>query len=373
MIQIKGKAIIIADTHFGIKKFSIKVLREQLSFFTRQVFPYMEENNIKTIIQLGDLMDQRTTADINFIDVLKQEFFEVLKEKGIKLYAIVGNHDIYHRESRKVTLVKFFKELYPDNFTLFENREEIMFNDYKTLMVPWIVKGEELTYNEIKDVHTVIGHFEIRHFQLVKGHMDENAKLTSDFFTKNTQVRNVFSGHYHIKDTNGMVKYLGTPWQINWSDYDAENGFYVWDEFDGLEFFHNTSTKKHVKVKYNDEMSDGRHIEISGLYNSSRRFNDEEFDKVKHLLENHEVKVFINKAKDRAYDDVLYSLKESGIKTTIIDNQEISEIIGLDYISEEDINEQDTTGMVINTVRDNRPDLVPLIQDILSEINSNKK
>jgi len=161
----------------------------------------MIDNNINVIFQLGDLFDNRTTTDINFLNVIQKEFFDKLKENNIILHSLVGNHDIYYRESRDITLVRFFKELYPDNFVLYENREYITINSNKTYVVPWITKDEDFTYDEIKDSHNILGHFEIRNFSLVKGHVDENSKLTVDFFTKNTKVRNVFSGHYHIKDT----------------------------------------------------------------------------------------------------------------------------------------------------------------------------
>ena len=69
----------------------------------------------------------------------------------------------------------------------------------------------------------VFGHFEMRHFAMVKGHMDTSSKLTAEFFTKNTNIKGVYSGHYHIKDTKGLVKYLGSSSQINWSDYNEEN------------------------------------------------------------------------------------------------------------------------------------------------------
>jgi len=369
--SINGKMVILGDTHFGVKKFSIDVLMDQLAFLNKEVYPYMEENNIKYIFQLGDLMDQRTTADINFIDTLKREFFEVLKEKGITLFSLVGNHDIYWRESREVTLVKFFRDLYPDNFILYENRESFMFNNNEVYVVPWIVKGEELTYNEIKDKHSILGHFEIRHFHLVKGHMDNTAKLTAEFFTENTEVRNVFSGHYHIKDTKGLVKYLGTPWQINWSDYEEDKGFYVWNEDDTLDFFENNTTKKFIKVKYNDNKNTDRNIEVSGLYSHSKLYTDKEYEELLPSIKKHEIKFFVNEAKDRHFDEVLYMMKEANIASTVIDNQKMSEIIGTNYIDDsEDLTDEDTRSLIINTVKDNKKELIPLINEILAEIDS---
>ena len=369
--NIDGKLIVIGDTHFGVKRFSIEVLRDQLLFFENQIFPYMIENDIKIIFQLGDLFDNRTSTDINFIHVLQKEFFDRIVELGFELHVLVGNHDIYFRESRDVTLIKFFKNLYPDNFILYEDRTNIEINGNKTYIVPWIVKGEDLTYEEIKDSHNILGHFEIRHFALVKGHMDTSAKLTSEFFTKNTKVKNVFSGHYHIKDTKGLVKYLGTPWQINWSDYNEEKGFYVWDEEDYLEFVDNTSCKKYIKVKYNDSKNTDRNIEVSGLFKHSKALTDDEYKELLPFIEKHEIKFFINEAKDRHFDEILYTMKESKVQATVIDNQEISEIIGTDYINNTDsAGHTDTSTLISDTVKEHKPELLPLLVEIFQEIDS---
>lgn len=367
--NIEGKLILLGDCHFGIKKFNIDVLKDQLKFINKQVIPYMIDNNINVIFQLGDLFDNRTTTDINFLNVIQKEFFDKLKENNIILHSLVGNHDIYYRESRDITLVRFFKELYPDNFVLYENREYITINSNKTYVVPWITKDEDFTYDEIKDSHNILGHFEIRNFSLVKGHVDENSKLTVDFFTKNTKVRNVFSGHYHIKDTKGLVKYLGTPWQNNYSDYEESKGFYVWDEFDTLEFFENTSSKKFIKVKYNDEKNTDRNIEVSGLFKHRKLLTDEEYKDLLPVLKNHEIKFFINKSKDRHFDDILYSMNESGIKSTVVNNEELSELIGTDYIEETELDISDTRTLIIETVKSNKDSLLPLLNSILVDID----
>lgn len=369
--DINGKLIVIGDCHFGVKRFSIDTLDNQLAFFDNQIFPYMEENDIKIIFQLGDLFDNRTSTDINFIHELQKRFFDRIVEKGIVLHALVGNHDIYFRESRDVSLVRFFKNLYPDNFVLYEDRTTININGNETYIVPWIVKGEDLTYDEIKEKHTILGHFEIRHFAMVKGHSDTGSKLTVDFFTKNTEVRNVFSGHYHIKDTKGLVKYLGTPWQINWSDYNEEKGFYVWDEMDALEFVENASSKKYIKVKYNDSKNTDRNIEVSGLFKHSKMLTDDEFKELLPHIQQHEIKFFINESKDRHFDEILYTMKESEVQATVIDNQEISEIIGTDYINEtEEQEHKDTRTLISDSVKEHKPELLPLLVEIFQEIDS---
>lgn len=370
MTNINGKVILLGDIHFGVKKFSIPFLENTLSFFNEQMFKYMKENNIVEIIQLGDIFDNRTSADINFIHVLREKFFDVIVKNGFKLHCLVGNHDIFFKESREVTLVKMFRDIYPDNFILYENREKILVNNRTTYIVPWIVKNESLSPIELIGVHTVLGHFEVRNFAMVRGHIDETSELTEDFF-ENNKVKNVFSGHYHIKNTKGLVKYLGTPLQLNWNDYCEDKGFYVWDELDTLEFFENRTSKKFVKVKYNDENKD-KSIEVEGLFKHKQLYSDEEFKELLPELEKHEVKFFVNKSSDRHYDELIYMMNESNITASVINNQEISVIIGTDYIDFEDEKIEDTRKFIISSVKEYKEELLPLLMSTFIEIDSNK-
>ena len=37
------------------------------------------------------------------------------------------------------------------------------------------------------------------------------------------------SGHFHHKSDDGQIFYLGTPYQITWSDHDDPKGFHIFD------------------------------------------------------------------------------------------------------------------------------------------------
>ena len=44
-----NKIIILGDVHFDVGNGNQNVLDNQLHFFNNQLFPYMRENNLKTI------------------------------------------------------------------------------------------------------------------------------------------------------------------------------------------------------------------------------------------------------------------------------------------------------------------------------------
>jgi len=368
---IDGPIVFLGDLHFGVKKSSAEFFENQMLIFEEQIFPYMKKNNIKYIFQFGDFFDHRTNTDIRMIKNLRDRLFNYMKENDIIMYSLIGNHDIYYRENRDISLIEHFEDLYPDNFSLFKEKETVTMNGANVFVIPWLTENDVLEPSELKGKDYIFGHLEIRNFAVVKGHLDETSKLTSDFFKRGFNIKNVFSGHYHIKSTDGLIYYLGTPFALNWNDYDEPKGFYIWDEEQKLKYISNTSSKKFVKIKYNDESEKGL-IEISGLYDKPKFYDMTGFVKKLKELQKHEIKFFVNKAKDTKYDEYLYLLKEKCINFTLINNQLVTELIEIDYVGDEEIPEdnESTRQLITRTVKENNPSLVVLLNEIFTELDS---
>jgi DNA repair exonuclease SbcCD nuclease subunit len=371
MKKLDSNIIIMADIHFGLKRFNISVLKNQISVFIEQIIPYMKENNIKQIFQLGDIFDNRTSVDIVWLDTIKKEFFDNLRDEGLELFTLKGNHDIALRESLDIALIDTISDIY-DNVHVFSEREylEMEGSNSKIYVVPWMTKNEKLTKEEISDVDYIFGHFEVRNFSMVPGIVDTTSELTEGFFKENKRLKGVFSGHYHLKNIKGLMKYLGSLTQINWSDYNDMKGFYHFDGF-SLNYIENIISKKYIKVKYNDDKNTDKNIEVKGLYEYSIMLTNEEFDNLLPVLKKHEIKTFINKHKDDSYEEILYKMKKADISTSVINNQELSEIIGTDYIVDETtLDQKDTKSLIIDTLKENREDLLPLLNKLLLEIQT---
>jgi len=373
MIKLDNEIIIIGDSHWGLRKFNLDVLRNQLKVFHEQIFPYMKEKNIKTIFSLGDLLDNRTTANIIWLETLKKEFFDVLKENGFILYELLGNHDIYLRESREYSLVQTLSDIYPENFKIFKDREMINIGDKNIYVVPWITKNETLLESELQEADYAFMHAEVRNFAMVPGHKDTKSELTEGFFKNIERLKGVYSGHYHLKNNKGFFKYLGSLTQMNWSDYDDHKAFYHFNaDLEDLQEIENTSSKKFVKVKYNDEENTDRNIEVKGLFKYSKLLTDEEFEEILPILNKHDVKTFINKHKDNHYEELLYKMKKADIKGSIVNNQNLSELIGTGYVISEDVDieQKDTKTLIIETLKEANPDLLPLLNELFSEVQT---
>ena len=58
-----------------------------------------------------------------------------------------------------------------------------------------------------------------------KGHINDHGLEMSQF----NRFEKVLSGHFHRKSDNGTIYYLGTQYEITWSDYNCPKGFHIFD------------------------------------------------------------------------------------------------------------------------------------------------
>ena len=81
-----------------------------------------------------------------------------------------------------------------------------------------------------------MGHLEIKGFEMHRGVVNEHGLEREQF----KRFEKVMSGHFHKKSDDGHIFYLGTQYQIMWSDYNCPKGFHVFDtETRELERFEN--------------------------------------------------------------------------------------------------------------------------------------
>jgi len=286
-VSIASKVIILGDVHFDVSNGNQTVLDNQLKFFTVQLFPYMKENNIKTIIQLGDLMDNRNKVSVNVLYYLNKYFFPYMRDNNITLYTIIGNHDIYNKDSREIHSLELFKDLY-DNFKVVENITTLEMKNKKLLLVPWVLPDENHNFEDYLDTNYIFGHFETNGVEMVNG---INCNSNHAFNFESFKGIQTFSGHFHLKRYYDNIFYVGTPSQINWGDYNESKGFHVLDlETDEIEFVENTISPKHIKIILN---SDEKNIIILGLGGELKYKLDSKFDYS--LFNNHKAKIFIDK------------------------------------------------------------------------------
>ena len=241
---------LITDTHFGIRKGS-QIFHDYFNkFFRDTFFSTLDERNIDTVIHLGDCFDVRKGIDYWSLDWAKTNFFDPLKERGIHLHLIVGNHDIFYKESLSINSPGLNLREY-DNISIYDSPTTVKINNRLCFMVPWVCNDNaEQFLDELESTNAdvVFGHLELAGFYANKDYQCQHgtdAQIFSGF-------NKVFSGHFHKKSTAGNVTYLGNPYQLYWNDEGDTRGFHIFNtKTSDLEFIKNPNTMFH-KVLYNE-------------------------------------------------------------------------------------------------------------------------
>jgi metallophosphoesterase superfamily enzyme len=94
------KVGLICDTHWGARKGS-KLFQDYFEEFYKNVFfPKLEEENINTVIHLGDAFDSRKSIDYQSLEWTKRVILDPLSD--YKVHMIVGNHDVYYKNTNNI-------------------------------------------------------------------------------------------------------------------------------------------------------------------------------------------------------------------------------------------------------------------------------
>ena len=229
------KVAIITDQHFGCRKNSKLFHDYFLKFYNDIFFPYLEENGITTIVDMGDTFDSRKGIDFSALAWAKDNYYDRLKDMGIHVHTIVGNHTAYYKNTNDVNAVDLLLREY-DNVTVYSESTEVKLDKLNVLFIPWINKeNEETTFKLIQSstCKIAMGHLELNGFRAHRGCIMDHGhpgELYSEF-TK------VFSGHYHTRSDDGRIYYLGNPYEMFWNDVGDRRGFTIFDT-ETLEHFH---------------------------------------------------------------------------------------------------------------------------------------
>ena len=113
------KIAIITDQHFGCRKNSKLFHDYFLKFYNNVFFPTLEKEGITTVINMGDTFDSRKGIDFAALTWAKDNYFDRLKQMGVTVHTIVGNHDIYYKNTNDVNAIDLLLREY-DNIPIYE-------------------------------------------------------------------------------------------------------------------------------------------------------------------------------------------------------------------------------------------------------------
>ena len=257
------KILLITDQHFGVRNDNQHFIEHYRKFYSKIVIPFLKASGIKEIINLGDTFDKRRSINYMSLEAAKEMWFDPVKELGCKMTALIGNHDIYYKNTLRINSPDELLGGYDiDVITEPSTRN---FDGTDILLLPWICdENYDRTLRSITEstAPVCMGHLELNGFEAHPGHV-MNTGTEMSMFKKFTKV---FSGHYHTKSNKDNCYYLGNPYQLYWNDYGMKRGFHVFDT-DTLKttFYRNPFDTFH-KLYYNNGVVIQNEDDLKGTY-----------------------------------------------------------------------------------------------------------
>ena len=309
------KVAIITDQHFGARKNSKLFHDFFLEFYENIFFPTLEKEGITTVIDMGDTFDNRTGINFSALSWAKKNYYDRLRDMGVKVYTIVGNHTAYYKNTNDINAVDLLLREY-ENVWVIPEYQEHEIGGLNIAMVPWInCENQDSTYNSLKNTlcPVVMGHLELQGFYANTYHMMEHGADRKVY----QKFEKVFSGHYHHRSTEDNIHYLGNPYEIYWNDLDDVRGFHIFD----TETLETQAVDNPYKMFYKIYYNDDKHQ----LLDAS-------------VYKNKIVKLIVrNKTNPKDFEKYIDKLLDSGLADLkIVENFAITENVDFDVEQSED-------------------------------------
>jgi hypothetical protein len=144
-----------------------------------------------------------------------------------KFYMFVGNHDLYYKDKRDVSSTIFGKHI--DGITFVDE----IYEEEDVALVPWLVGDEWKKMSNIKAKY-LFGHFELPSFYMnALVRMPDHGDLKPEHFKHQEYV---FSGHFHKRQKQGAIHYIGNAFPHNYADVgDDDRGMMILDRENNAE------------------------------------------------------------------------------------------------------------------------------------------
>ena len=222
MSNLFNKLAFFTDIHYGMRN-NARLHNEDCDAFVDWFIEQAKAKGCETCIFGGDWHHNRASLNISTMKWSIQGLRK-LSEAFDKVYMILGNHDLFYRESRDINSIEFVEEL--DNVYLI--RDTHIEGD--VALVSWLVGDEWKKVPKVKSKY-MFGHFELPYFMLnAMVEMPDHGGLKSEMFQNQDYV---FTGHFHKRQIKGNVIYTGNAFPHNFSDaWDDERGwmYLEWDK-----------------------------------------------------------------------------------------------------------------------------------------------
>lgn len=218
MANLFKKAAVCTDIHFGAKSNSEVHNQDCLNFIDWFIVKAKEEN-CEIAIFCGDWHNSRASINISTLQYSLRAL-EKLSAAFDRVFFIPGNHDLYYRDRRDIMSVAWAQHI-PNIHIV----NESIYTEGDVAVVPWLIGDDHKKLSKVNAKY-MFGHLELPHFLMnAKVAMPDHGDIKSDDFRG---VENVYSGHFHIRQKQGNITYIGNCFPHNYADaWDDERGMMI--------------------------------------------------------------------------------------------------------------------------------------------------
>jgi DNA repair exonuclease SbcCD nuclease subunit len=211
------KVACFTDIHFGLKSNS-STHNQDCEDFVDWFITEAKKEGCDTCIFLGDWHHNRNTINLTTLDS-SLRCLEKLGAAFDQFFWFPGNHDLFYKDKRDIHSSAFGRHI--PGVTVVDRVTTL---DDVTL-VPWLVGDEWKSMKDLKSRY-VFGHFELPSFYMnAMVQMPDHGELQRGDLSSPEYV---FSGHFHKRQHNGNVVYIGNAFPHNFAD--------TWDDERGMMF-----------------------------------------------------------------------------------------------------------------------------------------
>jgi len=303
------KIAMVTDTHAGVRNDNPAFQLYQKRCW-EWFFNYIDGTDIKHIIHLGDIYDRRKYINFMSAKRLREDFLQPCEEREIDTHIIVGNHDMYYKDTHEVNALREVVDGRYSRIVVHDIPTIVSIGGLDIQLMPWITDSNR---DQAMDVinnpraEVLMGHLELNGFTMHRGLISDHGldRVTFDKFDK------VYSGHYHHRSTIGNVSYIGAFAEYTWHDYADPRGFSVFDtETREIEFIQNPY--KMFRIAKYDDVANPEIVE---------KIQNTDFSRYKNTY----VKlVVINKSNNFAFELLFDSIYKAGpLDITIVEDPSV--------------------------------------------------
>ena len=207
MSNLFKKAAVFTDIHFGLKSNSQQHNDDCLAF-VKWATSKAREEGCETCFFLGDWHNNRASLNIVTLNYSLRAL-EHLNANFERVFFIPGNHDLYYRDKRDIQSVEWARHL--------PNVE--ICNDWVSagdvVIAPWLVGDDHKRIPKLKGKY-MFGHFELPGYLMnaMVAMPDHGSVRREDF----VNIEHVFTGHFHKRQTQKNITYIGNAFPHNYAD-----------------------------------------------------------------------------------------------------------------------------------------------------------